>query len=91
MTPSQRIDRLVAEIPDWPLPRLLRAEWLSRCGAPREDQQRALHDLLRVRPGNRYALVRLQAFAQAPAVPASIPAPAPTTNDWGTSVIVTAG
>ena len=78
------IDRLVAEIPDWPLPRLLRAEYLARCGAPREDQQRALHDLLRVRPGNRYALSRLQALAEPPAAPAWTA----TQSEWGTSVIV---
>jgi tetratricopeptide (TPR) repeat protein len=81
------IDRLVAEIPDWPLPRLLRAEWLARCGAPREDQQRALHDLLRVRPGNRYALIRLEALAQPPAAVEL----RPPVSEWGTSVIVTAG
>jgi glycosyltransferase involved in cell wall biosynthesis len=84
------IDRLVAEIPEWPLPRLLRAEWLARCGASPDDQKRALHDLLRVRPGNRYALVRLQALSQPPAAPAWAPT-APAANEWGTSVIVTAG
>lgn len=93
------IEQAVATAPDWPLPRLLRAEWLARADAPRGEQERAFRDLLRVQPGNRYAMLRLQHLA-APALPAAaaaVAAPAAaaawstTPNDWGTSVIVSAG
>jgi tetratricopeptide (TPR) repeat protein len=46
------IDQFVAEAPRDPLPRMLRAEWLSRSGAPWTDQVRALRDLLRIQPSN---------------------------------------
>jgi glycosyltransferase involved in cell wall biosynthesis len=84
------IERAISVAPDWPLPRLLRAEWLSRCGAPAGDQERAFRDLLRVQPGNRYALLRLQHLA-APSAPVASPAGAGTFSEWGTSVIVSAG
>jgi glycosyltransferase involved in cell wall biosynthesis len=80
------IEQVVAKAPEWPLPRLLRSEWLAQCGAPRGDQERAFRDLLRVQPGNRYALLRLEHLA-APLAPAWT-APA---NPWGSSVIVSAG
>lgn len=86
------IERLIGEVPDWPLPRLLRAEWLCRSNAPRDDQERGFRDLLRVHPGNGYALLRLRDLA-ASSAPVAAPTPAlpAAVGEWGTSVIVSAG
>jgi tetratricopeptide (TPR) repeat protein len=46
------IERLIAEAPQLPCPRMLRAEWLSRTRASWDEQMRALRDVLRVQPGN---------------------------------------
>lgn len=67
-----RIDQLVARAPDLPVPRMLRAEWLSRTGAPVQDQIRALRDVLRVQPGNgeaRQYLARLSALVASSQLP----------------------
>jgi tetratricopeptide (TPR) repeat protein len=72
------IDQLVAQAPDLPIPRMLRAEWLSRTGAPWTDQMRALRDVLRVQPGNEEArqyLARLSALVSQAAPPLDASAP----------------
>jgi hypothetical protein len=38
-----------------PRPKMLRCEWLSRCGAPLEAQAQALRDVIRVEPSNTEA------------------------------------
>lgn len=60
------IDQLIADAPHLANPRMLRCEWLSRCGAPLTAQSQALRDLLRVDPGNTEASVYLKTieFAQ---------------------------
>ena len=63
------IDQLIDEAPRRLQPRMLRAEWLSRVGAPTESQIRALHDVLRIEPGNREANHWLQEIRQAPRAP----------------------
>jgi hypothetical protein len=59
------IDELVAEAPRMALPRMLRAEWLSRRGAPLESQEKALRDLLRVDPSNGEAIHWLRQIEEA--------------------------
>ena len=69
-----RIDQLVAQAPDLPIPRMLRAEWLSRMRAPLAEQARALRDVLRVQPGNgeaRQYLARISALLPQAALPQS--------------------
>jgi tetratricopeptide (TPR) repeat protein len=46
------IDDLISQVPQAAHPRMLRAEWLSRCGYPMEAQMRALRDVLRLQPSN---------------------------------------
>lgn len=80
------IEELVARAPDLPCPRMLRAEWLSRAGAPLADQIRALEDLLRIQPSNSEArqylarLIALAGSAQAPLRPPVVPAVSPVAN-----------
>lgn len=66
------IDQLIADVPQLANPRMLRCEWLSRCGAPLAAQSQALRDLLRVDPSNTEAPVYLAAieFAQSSPTPA---------------------
>lgn len=69
------IDQLIAESPRDPLPRMLRAEWLSRSGAPLRDQLRALRDLLRLQPGNLEAQYWVQQIELAQGAPAGVSTP----------------
>jgi len=80
------IDQLIAEVPRLPRPRMLRAEWLSRCRAPIEAQIRALRDVLRLQPGNAEARHWL---AEARRVQAATVQPA--VSDWSTSVVTMPG
>lgn len=76
------IDQLISEAPQKSQPRMLRAEWLSRVGAPAEAQIRALNDVLRVEPANVEASGWLQKIKQAGRSPAVIASPmAPFTID----------
>jgi tetratricopeptide (TPR) repeat protein len=74
------IDQLIAEAPDWPRPRMLWAEWLSRRQAPWETQMQALRDVLRLQPGNLEAESWIQAVKRVQAPPAPIAA-----SQWFTS------
>ena len=46
------IDDLISQAPQASHPRMLRAEFLSRCGFPMDAQIRALRDVLRLQPSN---------------------------------------
>jgi predicted Zn-dependent protease len=83
------IEHLIAKVPQMPLPRLMRAELLTRSNAPIPARKQAYADLLRMQPGNVYArqmMQRLEAAERAPAAPA-----APAYEGWSTSVMVGAG
>jgi glycosyltransferase involved in cell wall biosynthesis len=77
------IDQLVAEAPQMPLPRMLRAEWLSRSGAPREAQIQALRDILRIQPGNAEAVHWLKLLEAVPQ-----PRPVPANDPWSPIVLM---
>jgi hypothetical protein len=66
------IDRLISDAPDRVHPRMLRCEWLSRCGAPLAEQSRALRDVLHINPSDTETTHWLAAVerAQAAAAPA---------------------
>jgi glycosyltransferase involved in cell wall biosynthesis len=59
---GELIDGLVAEAPQMPIPRMLRAEWLSRCGASVALQLQAVRDVIRIQPQNGEAARWLQAL-----------------------------
>jgi tetratricopeptide (TPR) repeat protein len=80
------IDDLIAQAPQMPRPRMLRAEWLSRCGAPLEAQIHALRDVLRIQPGNIEAHGWLKAALSVQAARAQTPAGA-----WSSSVVLMPG
>ena len=80
------IDELVAEVPRMALPRMLRAEWLSRRGAPFEAQEKALRDLLRVDPSNGEAIHWLKQIEEA-----RHSALTPAAETFGTSIILSPG
>jgi len=65
------IDQLVADAPLLASPRMLRCEWLSRCGAPWAEQAQALRDFIRIDPDNGEAPGFLAAVerAQAETIP----------------------
>jgi len=80
------IERLVSEVPQMPMPRLLRAEWLARSDASLQTRIQACRDLLRVQPGNAEAqrvLKNLEAAQQLAA--------ATTATGLSTSVVCGAG
>jgi len=80
------IEELIGKVPQMPLPRLMRAELLSRCNATIAARKQAYRDLLRLQPGNLYArgiVERLEAAEHAP-VPAA-------SAGWSTSVVVGMG
>jgi len=54
------IDHLISTAPQMPLPRILRAEWLTRTAAPTADRIHACRDILRLQPGNLDAQRMLQ-------------------------------
>jgi glycosyltransferase involved in cell wall biosynthesis len=80
------IDQVIAEAPRMPRPRMLRAEWLSRCRAPLAAQIQALRDVLRVQPGNTEAVRWLQAAQQLQSAPAQA-----AVDNWSTSVVLMPG
>jgi tetratricopeptide (TPR) repeat protein len=49
---GELIEQLVSQAPMMPMPRILRAEWLTQIGAPTEARIHACRDILRVQPGN---------------------------------------
>lgn len=80
------LDEAVAAAPQLLVPRLLRAEWLSRTAAPYEAQMQAMRDILRIQPTNQEAarwLDYLAALQQR--------AKAPTAYDGCTSVVLMPG
>jgi len=81
---SQYIDGLIAQVPQMPLPRIMRVEVLSRLGAPLEARIQACRDVLRVQPGNTDAarsLAALEAAQEAARV-------ARQPDQWSTSVVL---
>jgi tetratricopeptide (TPR) repeat protein len=81
------IDKIIEELPQMPLARMLRAELLSRQGAPYEAQIRALRDVLRVQPQNNEAQAWLKQLEAAEAATRwATPAEA-----WGGSIIMSPG
>jgi tetratricopeptide (TPR) repeat protein len=65
------IDELILQAPQAAHPRMLRAEWLSRCGYPMEAQIRALRDVIRIQPSNVEAKRWLELAEQMQTVPAT--------------------
>jgi glycosyltransferase involved in cell wall biosynthesis len=80
------IDGLVSEIPEVPLPRLLRCQWLELKGAPPEHRLQACRDLLRVEPHNQQGLAALPLLEHAVRL-----ASTPAQPSWSSSVVVGAG
>jgi tetratricopeptide (TPR) repeat protein len=78
------IDELIAQAPQMPMPRLMRAEWLRRCGAPAAARLQACRDLLRVQPGNAQALQMVEQLEAAQRQPVVPPA---NSEGWHTSVV----
>jgi glycosyltransferase involved in cell wall biosynthesis len=68
------IDQLIAQAPQMPMPRILRAEWLAQTRAPIADRIHACRDILRLQPGHteaRRLLANLEAVQrQVAAAPA---------------------
>jgi tetratricopeptide (TPR) repeat protein len=79
---GELIDQLISQVPQMPLPRVLRAEWLARTGAPVAERILACRDILRLQPGNLDVLRVLQSLEAAPAEPALAP------GDMCTSVVL---
>jgi glycosyltransferase involved in cell wall biosynthesis len=80
------IEQLISHVPQMPFPRVLRAEWLARVGAPLADRIQACRDVLRVQPGNldvRRVLDNLEAKQQRTTMLQP--------NNWWTSVVLGAG
>jgi tetratricopeptide (TPR) repeat protein len=77
------IDQLISDAPRMSHPRMLRCEWLSRCGAPLEAQAQSLRDVIRIEPSNVEAprwlkqIEHAQAAAAAPLPPALAPTTIP--------------
>jgi len=70
---GELIDRLIGLAPQMPLPRILRTQWLTQCGAPLADRIQACRDILRLQPGHVDAqrlLQSLEATARRVALPA---------------------
>jgi tetratricopeptide (TPR) repeat protein len=80
------IEQLVSQAPMMPMPRILRAEWLSQIGAPPEARIHACRDILRLQPGNLDAQ-RMLASLQ----PTVQPAASVSGTDFSTSVVLGAG
>jgi len=73
------IENLIAIDPHAPLPRMLRAEWLSKMNAPWDEKMRALRDILRIQPDNIEAqrwIDRLMEIRPTAAPPVLYPSPA---------------
>jgi glycosyltransferase involved in cell wall biosynthesis len=80
------IDELIAEVPQMPFPRLMRAELLTRTGAPIETRIQACRDVLRVQPGNPDVVRMLVDLEDAQRRPTQ-----PRADQWCTSVVLGAG
>jgi hypothetical protein len=80
------IDSLIAEIPEVPLPRLLRCQWLTLQGAPLPYRLQACRDLLRVQPNSKEGLAALPILENEQRMIATA-----ATADWSTSVVIGAG
>jgi hypothetical protein len=83
------IDQLIAEAPHMSFPRVLRAQCLNLRGAPRTAQVRACREVLRVQPGNAYAISVLGQPEPPPARFAAAEVASP--SDLYGSVLVGAG
>jgi tetratricopeptide (TPR) repeat protein len=83
---GELIEELVAQAPAMPMPRILRAEWLSQIGAPREARMHACRDILRLQPGNVDARRMLESLE-----PRIQPAALVVGSDYTTSVVLGAG
>jgi tetratricopeptide (TPR) repeat protein len=83
---GSHIDQLISEVPQMPLPRLLRIDWLSRCGSPLEARMAACRDLLRVQPGNMEALREIDRLEHAQRTAQQV-----SLGDWCTSIVFGAG
>jgi hypothetical protein len=46
------VENLIESDPHAPIPRMLRAEWLSKMGGSWDEKMRALRDILRIQPEN---------------------------------------
>jgi hypothetical protein len=66
----------------------MRAQWLSRSGAPHSDQLQACQDVLRVHPGNPLATAMIARLQQASAGPPPAGDGHTAPPDMGTSVVV---
>jgi tetratricopeptide (TPR) repeat protein len=74
------IENLIEMEPHAPVPRMLRAEWLSKMHAPWDEKIRALRDILRIQPENIEAqrwIDRLMEVRPAAAPPVLCPTVAP--------------
>jgi hypothetical protein len=80
---GELIEELVAQAPAMPMPRILRAEWLSQIGAPREARMHACRDILRLQPGNVDARRMLESLE-----PRIQPAALVVGSDYTTSVVL---
>ena len=80
------IEELIAKAPRMPMPRLMRAELLTRGNANIAVRKQAYRDLLRLQPGNTYAqaVMRTLEAAERASEPAAF-------DGWSTSVAVGAG
>jgi tetratricopeptide (TPR) repeat protein len=62
---QQAIDRLIANAPQMPMPRILRVELLNQMAASITDRIQACRDLLRVQPNNREGQMLLESLEAA--------------------------
>jgi tetratricopeptide (TPR) repeat protein len=80
------IDDLICQAPRMLLPRLMRANCLTRRGAPSAALMQAYRDILRIQPGNELAACMIQKLTETRSAPA---AAAPSNSIvLGTSVIL---
>jgi tetratricopeptide (TPR) repeat protein len=61
---EQRINQLIEQAPHMVMPRVMRAECISRRGAPLHDQLEAYHFVLRMQPGNARAAAMIRQLEQ---------------------------
>jgi tetratricopeptide (TPR) repeat protein len=85
---EQVFHELIGLAPRMAMPRIMRAQWLARSGAPISDQLQACRDVLRVHPGHPLAtamIAQLEPASSGPPSAAGGPAAQP---DWGASMLV---
>lgn len=75
---AEALDRVIAQAPQMPLPRMMRVMCLEQLHAPPAALASAYRDLLRVQPFHAHAALRLRELETAPSVPLG-PQPAPVT------------